>query len=181
MKKLCSALVTLMVVLIMISPPTADAMGKHITAGVTNLNQHQISNKSSPLGYRQVKNTYNDDLMDFSKKNSQTSKWSTKHFPKIFSDDIDHINSINQQLRNKYMNRSDLYEPLSDLEGLDKRFVTEISEDVVLYVNLTPEDFGISSKYYSKISERVYYEMLKEYFLGIDQNKRYKYWRNLFI
>ena len=168
MKKLCSALVTLIAVLIMVPPPIAHAMGKHNSAGDTNLNQHQISNKSSLLGYRQVKNTYNDDLIDFSKKNNQTSKWSAKYFPKVFSDDVDDINSINQQLRMEYMNRSDIYEPLSDLEGLDKSFITETSEDIVLYANLTPEDFGISSKYYSKNSESVYNEMLKETLFGVD-------------
>lgn len=65
MKKVYSTLVTLMSVLIMMSPSIVHAMSKHNAAGVTNLNQHQICNKSSLLVYRQVKNNYNDDLIDF--------------------------------------------------------------------------------------------------------------------
>ncbi|WDA67247.1 bacterial Ig-like domain-containing protein [Lactococcus lactis] len=168
MKKLIIFPVTLMIVLIMISPHISYAVGRQTTASATKIHQDQFSNKSSLLGYRQVKNTYNEDLFDFSKKNDQASKWSAKYFPKVFSDDIDRINSINQQLRMKYMNRSDLYEPFSDLEGLDKSFVTETSQDIVVYANLTPEDFGISSKYYSKNSEKVYNDMLKESLFGID-------------
>lgn len=168
MKRLIAFPVTLMVVLIMISPHIAYAVGKQTINSDKNLHQGQTSNKSSLLGYSQVKNIYNDDLINFSKKNGKAAKWSAKYFPRVFNDDIDRINSIDQQLRMKYMNRSDLYEPFSDLEGLDKSFVTEISEDIVLYANLTPEDFGISSKYYSKNPEKVYNDMLKESLFGID-------------
>lgn len=160
--------IALILFLIIVFPQVTYGMDKNTATAATNLSLHQNLRKAHQTEYGQVKNIYRNNLIDFSKKNGQTSKWSAKYFPKVFSDDIDHINSVNHQLRTKYMNRSDLYDPFSDLEELDKSFVTETSEDIELYANLTPEDFGISSEYYSKNSERVYNDMLKETLFGID-------------
>lgn len=94
--------------------------------------------------------------------------WSNTHFKTISNDNISKIKNINTELRTKYMNRSDLYQPFDDLKNLDNEFVTAAADDVVLYGNFTPRDFGIDSNYFIKNSTKVYDSMLKDTQFGID-------------
>lgn len=99
--------------------------------------------------------------------------WSNKMFPTIpnnlsKNDDLQIINNINNELRRKYMNRSDLYHNQDQLEVIDNLFVTSTSEDILLYANFNGEDFGINSNYIYYDAEMILNLVLEDSEYGID-------------
>lgn len=91
----------------------------------------------------------NNENLDFSGNSQEALKWSNQNFPQLpvaFSneEDIEAIKKINEQLRNKYLNRSELYQGNIPLEQIDQLFITETTEDIILYGNFTTENFGIN-------------------------------------
>lgn len=99
--------------------------------------------------------------------------WSNKMFPTIpnnlsKNDDLQIINNINNELRRKYMNRSDLYHNQDQLEVIDNLFVTSTSEDILLYANFNGEDFGINSNYIYYDAEMILNLVLEHSEYGID-------------
>lgn len=129
---------------------------------------------------KQVKNdiisTYSKDhvtAIDFQNDKKAAVKWSNKHYPRIAdgvqtSEEVDKIIAMNQDLRRKYLNRSEFYEPQEDLSTLDQEFVTAAIEDLTLYVNLAMEDFRISTTYFRDNPDKVFDEMLNNTQYGID-------------
>lgn len=179
---ICLSIATLMT---LAHSPTTDASSYNIITDSNFIiedknNQEEKQSKRIDLMEPALIQTNNDN---------KSLGWSNNYFPSVFSEDIDHIRTINGKLRMKYMNRSELYQPFKDLEALDKSFVTQTSEEMILYANLTPEDFGIDSKYFINNSEKVYNSMLKDslfgidhgYFLGSLEKKELDYSKNEFI
>ncbi len=94
--------------------------------------------------------------------------WSNRHFPTVFNEDIKFITGINKKLRIKYLNRSEYYQPQQNIKLLDDLFLTQASEDINLYANFTPDDFGINSEYFISNPDKIYQSMLKNSRYGID-------------
>ncbi|MTD38100.1 hypothetical protein GIX45_05515 [Erwinia sp. CPCC 100877] len=82
--------------------------------------------------------------------------------------DIDKLNSINDQLRTKYLNRAEYYSPQEDLTELDNSFIDQAEQDITLYANFKTESFGIESVYFVDNPDRVFESMLKNTQYGID-------------
>ncbi|MCW6015848.1 fibronectin type III domain-containing protein [Serratia marcescens] len=78
------------------------------------------------------------------------------------------IQNINDSLRRKYMNRSELYENPTLLEEIDNLFTTSFNQETVLYANLSMEDFAINSEYLLDDSETLINSVLKNSSYGID-------------
>ncbi|WP_157456635.1 fibronectin type III domain-containing protein [Carnobacterium maltaromaticum] len=109
----------------------------------------------------------NNEYLDFSGNSQEALKWSNQNFPKS-EEDIKVIKEINEQLRTKYMNRSELYGNYEELEKIDSIFITSATEDIVLYANFTAEDFGINTQNFIEDNEKTFNTMLKNSEYGID-------------
>lgn len=74
------------------------------------------------------------------------------------------------ELRNKSMNRSrsELYDQYDSVTKIDKLFLTQRTEDIMLYANFTGENFGIVSNSLYDDPELVLDLMLKDSSYGID-------------
>lgn len=99
--------------------------------------------------------------------------WSNNMFPNIpdnlsKSDDLQIINNINNELRRKYMNRSELYYDNPTLDMLDNLFITALTHDIKLYVNYSSEDFGIDISHFNDDIDNLYASMLENSEYGID-------------
>lgn len=132
--------------------------------------------------YSTTKNTFNESGLEQNKKNEilnfendseESINWSNSNFPEIPSklnrnEDIQMIQNINDSLRRKYMNRSELYENPTLLEEIDNLFTTSFNQETVLYANLSMEDFAINSEYLLDDSETLINSVLKNSSYGID-------------
>lgn len=112
-------------------------------------------------------------VIDFRNDKKDAVDWSNENYPQISnivktSEEVSKVNSINNQLRTKYLNRADLYSPKEELADLDNSFITQAAQDITLYANLKTEDFGINSIYFYYNPDRVFENMLKETQYGID-------------
>ncbi|WP_317946553.1 fibronectin type III domain-containing protein [Carnobacterium maltaromaticum] len=115
----------------------------------------------------------NNENLDFSGNSQEALNWSNQNFlqlPVAFSneEDIEAIKEINEQLRNKYLNRSELYQGNITLEQIDQLFITETTEDIILYGNFTTENFGINEQHFRENIDNVFNSLLKDSEYGID-------------
>lgn len=69
------------------------------------------------------------EFLDFEDNPKKTLEWSNRNVPNSYNhlynkEDLDSIKEINESLRQKYLNRSELYEPFNKLEIIDRSFIT---------------------------------------------------------
>lgn len=95
-------------------------------------------------------------------------KWEPHNFGKGIIKDINHINTFNNQMRWKYFNKSDYYNPHEYIEEIDSQFNSASISDMVLYGNLNTLDLGISRKYFIDNTEKVFESMIKDTIYGKD-------------
>lgn len=115
----------------------------------------------------------NIENLDLANNSKKALEWSNQNFPQLpvaFSneEDIEAIKEINEQLRNKYLNRSELYQGDIPLEQIDQLFITETTEDIILYGNFTTENFGINEQHFRENNNNVFDSLLKNSEYGID-------------
>ncbi|WP_438840852.1 MULTISPECIES: fibronectin type III domain-containing protein [unclassified Enterococcus] len=132
--------------------------------------------------YSTTKTTFNESgveqnrknrILNFENDSEESINWSNSNFPDIPSklnrnEDIQMIENLNDSLRRKYMNRSELYENTTLLEEIDSLFTKSFNQETVLYANLSMEDFGINSEYLLDDSETVINSTLNDSLYGID-------------
>lgn len=82
--------------------------------------------------------------------------------------DFSQIQSIDEQLRWKYLNKSIYFPSQTDLDAIDSQFNTASIKEMVLHENFSPEDFGIDDQYFSNNVEKVYNSMIKDTVYGVD-------------
>lgn len=164
----CSLFMLVIVILIIISAPEA--------VGITNIENNY--GKSNLFG-EEVNSGTNNLLTslkkgrNFANNPREAVEWSNQYFPDgptkaVDSEDLQKIQNANNELRTKYLNRSELYENQDFLNLLDQSFLTVLPESVVLYANFTSKDFGISRNEFNKYPHSIFYNYLYSSSFGID-------------
>lgn len=134
-------------------------VGKEIDSGINN-----TSNLLNPV---------KEKGRNFANNPKEALEWSKQYFPDgptsaINSEDLKNIQEANNELRTKYLNRSELYENQDFLNLLDQNFITVVPESIVLYANFTSRDFGINNDDFKMYTDYFFNTLLEDSLFGID-------------
>ena len=140
------------------------------TKSITTADVSQSIDSKKAIKKNTIKET---GVKDFKNDTQAALKWSNENFPKIpdylkSNEESELINGVNKDLRTKYMNLAQLYQPQENIKLLDNTFATETLEGMTLYANFTAEDFQINNDYFLNNTDKVFEKMLKDNEFGID-------------